>query len=463
MSDQVVELPNEDVDAPKESSIQPVDPILPLQDGKRKRQDDDVKLKQPKLHKAAICPEPMPTKIMDLNVDCFECIFGHLGFMDLLNVANWNADSQKAAELVYSRRYSQYILKLNGYEARSCIMIDDEYLEITINTAKCCAKVLQCFGDVIKRMELLNFDAENLAVGWSEVERLINEKYTKTLCELKLSNCKYLMLDRIEEAFVNVESLRISCSRMGKLIDLGKWFPMLKRLQLLHNDRCIQTHSSFPYLSYLAMDIKDECLSTASFIEMLKSAPTLETLSLSGGMNSNHLQVISESLPNLRHLNLRNFLLSDEPEDVIIFKNVETLSISTGLIGMLPTEIPFTFEGLSELQVITADSLGWPWIDFAMKQTDLVKLRLESTDDDEVTDEHLAELAIALTKLKELEIFADISVDGVNHFLAESKMLQKLRIEISGQKDFSSLRESASREWHIHQKDCGWTFERKAK
>lgn len=427
---------------------------------KRKRlSSEDVKnVKQPK---AELSVETVPIKITDLNVICFENIFKYLSFVDMLNVVV-SEPALKAAKWVFARRYSQYLVKICGDNLGSTIEIDEHIQAITINTASVCVKILRIFGDEIKRLELWNFDKEMLTEEWTVVNNLINEQCTGNLRELKLSNVKCEMMEHIKKAFENVEYLRISCSHLGKFMDLSTWFPKLRRLQLLHNDRCIQTVSSFPHLNYLAMDIKDECLSTASFKELIQSATNLETLSLSGAMKLELLQFVSDTSNELKHLYLWDFLLEDETNDVVTFDSVQTLSISTGWMGDLPSKIPFEFKELTELRIKTADSLGEPWISFAMGQHSLTKLVLDSTDAFEINDGYLDDIATKLKNLVELHIFAYITEDCLVQFLSKSEKLQKLVIETNSPMSWPvGPRESIKSKWNIDGTQLAWTFERK--
>lgn len=429
---------------------------------KRKRSSGEGDVKNAKLPKAETTAETVPIAITDLHEYCFEKIFEFLDLMDLLNVISLSEQAEKAAKSVFARRYSQYMIKMCGYNMGPAIKSDDFIEVITINTAFHCEKFLSIFGKRINYLELFNFDEEMLTSEWTAVQDLINENCTGNLRELKLSNVKCALMDHIENAFEEVECLRISCSHLGKFIDLNKWFPKLRSLQLLHNDRCVQTVSSFPFLNYLAMDIKDECLSTACFKAMIKSAPKLETLSLSGAMKSDLLRYVSDISTELKHLNLWDFLLEDETDDVFMFDSVQTLSISTGLIGLLPSKIPFEFKQLTELRVITTESLGEPWINFAMAQRNLTKLVLDSSDSFEFSDSHLDDMAVTLNNLVELEIFGYVTEDSLLDFLSKSKTLQKLVIECDGPMDFSvQFGESIKSKWNIDGSQFAWRFERK--
>lgn len=396
--------------------------------------------------------------ITDLPVECLAHVFNHLDFVDLIHVADVSENTAEAAGLVYSRKYSNHVIKMAGLETPK--MVEFAELAITISAPSVCLKLLSIFGDSIKnlRLEYLNDDA--LSHEWSELPRLIHKICVDNLIELKLINCDEKLFAGIEKVFTKLRRLRISCSRLGNCMDLGKWFPNLKQLELLHNDGCEQIVSHFPHLSYLAMDTKNACLSTSTIEAMIKSAPQLETLALSGGMTEQLLRFINEHSPNLKRLFLWDFHLDNQTNEIIAFKTIGTLSISTGFLGILPSDVPFEFEKLTELR-LNADTLNDEWIDFAMEQHDLVKLQLNSFLEPDITDIQMAELANALTKLSEFDVFAEISTDGLAHFLTDCKALQKLRIKHYGRIDYGAYEAMAGSEWNTIRNEHGLTFERK--
>lgn len=131
-----------------------------IHEHKRKQRHGNDDVKQSKVKKCQILSDSIQTHFDVLNIDCLERIFGHLGFVDLLNVADLNESTMKAAEIVFSRRYSNHLIKLcgPGYEAIPSIAIRNSL--ITISTASLCIKVLQSFGDIVKKLELAHFRDE---------------------------------------------------------------------------------------------------------------------------------------------------------------------------------------------------------------------------------------------------------------------------------------------------------------
>lgn len=386
-----------------------------------------------------------------------EHIFNSLELIDLFNVSELSGIMMTAAQLVYSKRYSSHLLKICGMEKSSLIEIEE--LVISISSIEICSKFLKVFGDSIKKLQLEYFTNDQLSGDWIEVKKLIHEKCAKHLIELKLVNCQEELFGGAQNALENVKSLRISCSQLGQCIELDKWFPSIEQLELMHNDGCIQIVSYFPFLCFLAMDT---CLKMAEIEIMLKSAPQLQTLLLHGGIDASLLQFISETLPNLKQLRLWGFHLATKQEDVIHFKSIEALHIATGFLGILPTDIPFEFECLKELRLI-ADSFENDWIDFVLQQHQLEKLTLDTTWQPEISDDHLAKISSTLTQLKEFDVVANVTAEGLIKFLNGSKSMQKIRITKYDGIKLAKLDKSIHFNWHVSYDRRSVTFERKSK
>lgn len=402
------------------------------------------------------------TKITDLNVDCFGHIFDYLKLRNLLNVADLNENATEAAKLIFIRRYANYDVVLCGHKRSQSIEIDNKALKIIISTPTQCARMLFIFGDVIEKLKLLNFDRLILADRlWNEVRHLINEKCTKHVTTLKLTKCAREMMADMENIFKCVDTLEITCSRLDeKFMDLGKWFPQLHKLELLHHGNCGQIVCNYPHLSYLTMDTThDECLSTAQFKAMLKTVPKLQILSLSGGMKSSLLVFVAENLLELKKLYLEDFHIENQTDAMISFNNVETLSVSSGLLGDLPTKIPFKMDKLTDLRVKT-ELLRNEWIDYAIQKSHLTKLQLISICESNITDIKLNALAAALTELIELDITANISTDGLKRILAECKSLQTMLVKMYGRSGEHLKLASVDNKWTAKQIGGGVAFQR---
>lgn len=446
----------------------PPPPPVPVNDRKRQREGETIRERRFKSQKIAktlkksssiekITIIPKKLNLTDLNIDCLEQIFKKLDFVDLVNVATSDESFVQAAQLSFSRRYSNHLYKISGIESAHPILEQD--LTIVISSVFECLNILRIFGAFIKNVQFQYFMTVS-NTDWVEVKDLFHKKYASQLIELKLINCSKEMFIGAVNVFENVKNLRISCSQLGKCVFLNKWFPKLEHLELMHNDGCLQIESYFPHLSFLAMDTDAACTTTADLKRMIKSAPNLKTLSLSGGVDLDFLRFISKTLKYLQQLNLWDFHLDTDDLEDVEFSTVETLFISTGMLGFLPQEIPFGFKNLKKLYILS-DSIGLDWIQFALAHENLVSLRLDSYYDPENFYEELHEIATKLTILKELDLFLEISVEGLVQLLDNSKSLQKIRIRGAAEITLDELNTMAGTEWNVTKNSRQMILERK--
>lgn len=421
---------------------------------KRQRESDSDDLPNAK---KTIISEPNAIQFADLNIDCMAHVFDHLDLIDLFNASDLLAETMKAAELVYSKRYSNYLLNINGIRKFTSIEFEDSI--ITVSSVSTCLKFLRAFGDSIKKLQLEYLTNEQLAGKWMGVKKLIHEKCAKRLIELKLKNCEDEMFAGVRNPLENVKSLRITCGHLGKCIALDKWFPAIEQLELKHRNGCLQIKYCYSGLCYSAMGVFRKKFDIET---MIKSAPQLHTLRLWGRIDASLLQFISENLPNLKELRLNDFQMVTKQKavkkDIITFKSVEILHIDFFILS--PNDIPFEFERLKELRMV-ATELRLVWIHFALQQHQLEKLTIDTYDKPEIDDDHLIEMATTHTQLKELDVVANVTSQGLARFLAQHKSLRKIRITKYDGNYCDDLAKAADMKWQLNIEQQSMIFERK--
>lgn len=410
--------------------VQNAAPEFKLKDRKRQHKYDDPEV--PEAKKTAGEVDTISTEFSDLNVDCLEHVFGYLGFADLLNVVDLNANAADAAKIVYSRHYSKRQIRiwspdLNGLLALPQIMGS----AIKISSAADCSKLLLHFGGLIEKLELFSFISDALTQDWIDVMHLISIKCGESLLELKLNNCNERISNEFQSVFEKVESFHVQRSHVGKFKQLDEWFPCLKRLNLADNGPFITINMTSPTNS--VWQIKEECLSLSEIKSMIKAAPELEALSLTGVINADLLRFINDNQPMLKHLSLPQSFFSNQPGvDKVVFESVKSFSIEPMQSNISPANLPLTFQRLTELEV-TVNTLGREWIDFAIGHSELVKLRLEMP---------WCEACVA-------------------NLLSQCKSLRTLRILERYQHDYQDLSTQFSNGWHIAEDGDALVFERK--
>lgn len=381
--------------------------------GKRHRscETDDCEL--PPVKKFP-CQQEISTQLLDLNIDCLGQIFEFLTPADLMNVIDLSSDAAEAALIVFSRRYSKFEVHIWPYSdssypdyGNSPIEIIDDVIEI--NSPIECSKFLKVFGYLIKKLMIAGFNDETLTSDWRTVMRAISKYCSKYLIELDLVKCNALLSNEFQCAFEEVVKFRVQRSQLDKCKYLNEWFPNIKHLELMDIGFLITVQIIMPNITEI--EVHEKCLSKADVDTIIESAPQLQELTLDAPKNVRLLHLINERMPLLKRLSLTRVYLLGETSEKITFKNLEFFSIDLGQIKS-PTELPFKFEKLTELEV-NAIVYNEAWIDFAIEQCFLVKLRLTS-----YTDLCVNEINKLFSQCKTLEVFR-VSACQDDHELIE--------------------------------------------
>lgn len=380
----------------------------------RKRQYENDGSEFPEAKKSTSVVQSIPTtRFLDLNLDCLEPIFDFLNPRDLLNIVISSTYAAQAALLVYSRRYSKCQVQIRP-TSTSPEKMPIEWVNplIQINSAVDCYKFLEIFGDLIKKLELYGFNDETIALEWRDVMQLVSQKCGGNLIELKVHNCNAFITNQFQNAFDNVDKLHLQRSYLDQCKRLNEWFPNVKSLELIDIGQNVVVEIISPH--FFTMHLEPECLSASDIGTMIESAPQLQDLTLSGFINVNYLRFINQNLPVLKRLNLKHARFFDESNEKCLLENVESFSIDLWTTIMPPIELPFEFRKLTELQVKT-NSFEKDWIDFAINQTGLLKLRLDMNFDVAFLDPLFSQCKM----LHELRIVAS---DEIREELKQKKM-----------------------------------------
>lgn len=215
------------------------------------------------------------TDFTDLNIDCLEHIFGYLGPIDLLNVAELNTNTAEAAKIVYAREYADVEVKIS---IRYWIKADTSKpftvfgSTIRINSLAGCQMFIDKFGALAKSWNIYFFMPNDSSVieEWNGTLHSINKKCGNHLVELSLHHCEEVHFSKFQGSFEKVESLSLSFCHLGKYRCLKKWFPSLKRLTLLGYESMV--------FDEVYSDGRYEFGDATDFKIMVESSPQLDAL-----------------------------------------------------------------------------------------------------------------------------------------------------------------------------------------
>lgn len=248
------------------------------------------------------------TRILDLNDDCFDEIFGYLSYADVLSTSQVCMRFENRAQAAFKR--NKYNLELFSIRANAP------------NT------LLRHIGPALLKLEL--YFGQDVNINQQIID--MTTKYCiENLTEITL-HC-LTNRNKLRKSFSQVNKLTLSfCDLVGRF-KLMKWFPNLTNLTY-HYTRNLTKFMKQKIPTMHTLNIN--CIKSQSeTITMLKSNPQIKVLSLhfvaDGGLVIRHslLTAIDEALPELQKLNLivervNNFEIQDSP---LYFKQLKALKI----------------------------------------------------------------------------------------------------------------------------------------
>lgn len=139
----------------------------------------------------------MVTKITDLNDDCLENLFFYLSLKDLANIARSNTRFANTANYVFKKIHVNTLIIFNPFASNGRIY--NNFLNI-----------LDAFGDSITKLNVTFFHAQRYHKRNQQILHRINEKCSKHVRELTLSNFNRDMI--ISKPFVHLRKLLMNDS-----------------------------------------------------------------------------------------------------------------------------------------------------------------------------------------------------------------------------------------------------------
>lgn len=197
-----------------------------------------------------------------IGFDNWELIAGHLNLLGLISLAEVCVDAQKAARLIFKRRYSSHIFRLIlskesfGRKRGNMVYLSDGRKRAWIESYTVCLKLLRNFGFFISQLEI----DPHKHIQPVKLQKII--KYTNKYCpnsKNELVLCEYLPI-LFKEPLRNVNEVTVSNADFS-VADFISLFPNIQNLNIHSDEGRIFLQHHFPRLEHLAMEIHkyDEC------------------------------------------------------------------------------------------------------------------------------------------------------------------------------------------------------------
>lgn len=437
------------------------------------------------------------TKITNVNTDCLEIVFKHLGLSDLLNVADSCKHFKEAADIVFTAKYGKKAVVISEIHASRIRLLDvkDSYLKI--DDLKTILQLLRCFGHLISKLKInlefasdseriTKFGAESIGllvvyIGLFCLNSLTNLKIKKGPVQvLNLLKRPFLRMERVElqtrnskfrlnkswfsKLFPNVRHLKYE-SIFGRITDfecIDGRFPSLERLDI-----------SYPFIHCknifnLCSITDEECIAQNPNLNgTLHLNPQLRSLSLPFVSDFRILRKISEHQQQLECLSFqyapKDLLKNDEIP--VHFRSLRKLKIcfcspnrrqdseliGIGTQGNEMQKIPLSFNQLEELTIQTCYQYSDEFFNFISKHQTIVKLNLRSCGWPRFYysgDIDRPRLLAALPMLKEIHVMCyRLRNEEALAFTTEFKALEKFCFKLHFWDSYSEFVSRLSSDW----------------
>lgn len=378
-------------------------------------------------------------KLTDLNVDCLEHIFRMLNFEDLINVANTNNKLLiEAAAMVYNLKYGNMTTEIS-YDAISVrcptgvLSYDKIVCEMEFDEHSTAIAFLNNFGDSIKSLQIYM----NVPY-YEQLEQALYENCAKTIIELNLIDyaLSSRVMESIKKPFTKIEKICIKGGALSQhFTQFTHWFPNMRHLKLFRN--IVYTPEAieirYPHLEHLSIHVdswyglKRHNITTILHQNLHLRSFDIYLTNLAGDdcyLSPDFIRAISHLL-NLEHFEWGVVAKKPIKYSHISMNNIRKLSLNILHRDQGINIKPFEIVLLEELTMRTI-CLNEQWINFILKNKNLIKLNLMSFDG-LTSDATLLQLVKALPYLQDATIFSSlITGKGIAKVISTSASLRKL-------------------------------------
>lgn len=217
------------------------------------------------------------TDLLSLCFDNWEMIAGHLDLLGLINITEISSDAQKAARLIFKRRYSSHTFGLNWHTEHTGLK------SVPIQQSM---QLLKYFGHLIMKLDinLAPDSTANIDIDIGMVLSNVNTFCTRNCHRLQLG--EYLPF-LITEPLKHVEELNIHTGDYS-LADFNAMFPNIRTLEISSKEACIYLKQRMPKLIKLCINNSiyndgNDGIQDADILEAIALNPQIERLEISNG------------------------------------------------------------------------------------------------------------------------------------------------------------------------------------
>lgn len=394
-----------------------------------------------------------------LNTNNLLHVMAKMEISDLLNLADTNTETRFfVSEYVLKPKF-QFHKKLITIDRMSSSSSTDAIFKIdskriVIRDFKTALRVLRVFGHLITKLEFIGFnfnEAETM-----EIYERINKHCAESLIDISIEPSTNAVNIEWSSTFENVRNVIIHRSSILKNWKIHQTFPKMRSLEVLMlredyrrlpNVEALQVN--FPHLKHLSLRVAMKNAEFPNIQEILASNQQLTSLSLKNFVSSDTMASISQTLPNLKALDVMSF-----PEDflnsphTVQFRSVRKLSLAVRR-DEFPKTLPILFNGLETLHLKSHDMFE-PFIKFIIDTKTLKHIEFEVL---EPSYSQLTEIVSKLPKLEDINVPLEdqMTGDGISRLLAQDNKLKKITASLRATSDRSDLLKLVSANWELEE------------
>lgn len=393
-------------------------------------------------------------KLTYLTFDCLEYVLDYLDLTDLVNVADSTKQLNRAARLVFMRKYGDWAVTFSDIKMAADQPFEITGGEIECKTLKASLQLLRCVGPVVSKItfnggQIREQDIDNVSEIIYKLFTYINNYCAEYLKELSIASslvagpnyreyCSIDLLEYFEKPFENLIRLEIDNNNFTAKKCLARIFPKLQHMKISTNKNetfyKINT-MHFPYLDNLEIlqcgGNEDKLLP-----DFLRLNPQLKELSLrsayySSKLNANLFRCAVKSLQNIETFRLSYMKTTQVRGDFISMRNVKSFEIVLCALEELPVYfLPFSFQQLKKFYInFPQKQLCVPFVEeffeFIGRHPTITHLYIRGSNTVMTKNFNWSRLAKSLSSLVEIEIPNFFSAGEAFDIVAKFKSLKR--------------------------------------
>lgn len=395
------------------------------------------------------------------NLAIFELknVVAQMDLAELCDMAEANDELRPAIVAEAKRRFQlhQKIVSIDRMRSHDKLELAWTFdaARVTVRDYSLALKVLQMFGHIITRVEVIGFNFE--ATETAAIYRHIDAHCAGSLVDVTIEPNAADTGAAFTRTFARVQNVIVQHSHILQHWPLHRTFPNMRSLEVrmsrieYRNWPSVEAlQVQLPHLKHLSLYVAMRNTEFPKMREILAANRQLESLVLKNAVSAESMAFINAALPQLTHLDVisfpGDFLSSPRP---IHFKSLRTLAL-TVRNDMFPRTLPVSFDRLQVLH-LKSHELYRPFVELIEQIKNLKRIEFEEI---RPSDEQLREIVVQLPGLEELSAPLEdgISGNGISRLLTHrfgGAQLKKITVGLSYTQKRTDLLKMVSSDWQL--------------